>query len=352
MVRFADIIKVNKDQKEQTGISPVDRREGDMISLNDSQAFAVEAENISASPSLKESARLETVTQYEKFIESAMNVRDRVGTDQGISPSPILADLHHILDNNLVDELYEYAMSAPEDYEERMVHTLCETITSLKVGKGLGYDFKMLLKLGLAAFLENVGMYKIPESILQKKEKLDKAEIEKIREHPRIGSEILGGMGDGYEWLAEVALQVHERADGSGYPKGLKEEEINELASIIGLVDTYVAMIKHRPYREKHNPTDAIKFIINEGRELYPSRLLKVFLNQISLFPVSTYVRLNNKAIGRVLSTDEDRPLRPLIEILYDGQGKKMEERELVPLTENPLLYVMESMDENELSGM
>ena len=77
-----------------------------------------------------------------------------------------------------------------------------------------------------------------------------------------------------------------------------------------------------------------------------------MFLNQISLFPVSTYVRLNNKSVGRVLSTDTDRPLRPLIEILYDGQGKKMEERELVPLTENPLLYVMESIDEKELSTM
>ncbi len=216
----------------------------------------------------------------------------------------------------------------------------------------MGYDIEMLLKLGLAAFLENVGMYKVPEGILQKKGTLDRGEIERVREHPKMSFELLGQMGERYNWLAEVALQVHERADGSGYPKGLKEEEIDELALIIGLVDTYVAMIKSRPYREKHNPTDAIKFIITDGRELFSSKILKVFLNQISLFPVSTYVRLNNKSVGRVLSTDKGRPLRPTIELLYDSRGNKMEERELIPLTENPLLHVTESIDEKEFFGI
>lgn len=338
MVRFADIVKIKKEE--------------DMTRQSDAQALAVEEKTISTGPSLIESAHLETITYYEKFVESAINVRDRVKNDQGISPSPILSDLHYILDNNFIDGLYEYSMSAAEDHEERLAHSVGETFTCLKVGKGMGYDIKMLLKLGLAGFLENVGMYKVPESILQKKEKLGRGEIEKIREHPKMSSELLGQMGEKYSWLSEVALQVHERADGSGYPQGLKGEEIDELASIIGLVDTYVAMTKSRPYREKHNPTDAIKFIINDGRELFPSKILKVFLNQISLFPVSTYVRLNNKAIGRVLSTDKNRPLRPTVELLYNAQGKKMEGQEIVPLSQNPLLHVMESIDEKEISGM
>ena len=170
-----------------------------------------------------------------------------------------------------------------------------------------------------------------------------------IRNHPEVSYQILARLGRGYEWLAEVALQVHERSDGSGYPKGLEEADISELAAIIGLIDTYVAMIKNRPYRDKFVQTDAIKFIIKEAKDLFPARILKVFLNQISLFPVNTLVRLNNKSIGRVVSTDKSQPLRPTIELMYDTHGNRLQTREFVRLADNPLLYIIESINDSEL---
>jgi len=74
-----------------------------------------------------------------------------------------------------------------------------------------------------------------------------------------------------------------------------------------------------------------------------------VFLNQISLFPVNTLVRINNKSIGRVLSTDKNQPLRPIIELLFDAKGNKMRKGEFIGLSENPLLYIVESIAENEV---
>ncbi len=207
----------------------------------------------------------------------------------------------------------------------------------------------MLLKLGLAAFLENVGMYKIPDSIIKKRGKLEEGEIKIIKAHPRRSTEILGRMGERYKWLAQIALQVHERADGSGYPNGLKGKEIHELASIIGLMDIYMAMIQNRAYRDKFIPSDAMKFIIKDAKKLFPPKILKVFLTLISLFPVNTYVRLNNKSVGRVISTDKDQPFRPTIELLYDGLGNKLEERKVIRLSENPLLNLIESIDEKKL---
>ncbi|MGD8228453.1 MAG: HD domain-containing phosphohydrolase [Desulfobacteraceae bacterium] len=295
-------------------------------------------------------ASLEVVNCYEKLIGKAIEIRNRVTSDQGISPSPILSDLHHIVSNDLIDKLYEYAMSTTHEYDEIIVHNVHVALASLRVGEGIGYDTRKLLELGLAAFLQNVGMYKIPEHILKKDGRLAESEMEVIRNHPQTSSQILSRMGARYKWLAEVASQVHERADGSGYPQGLRGPEISELASIIGLMDTYVAMIMKRPYRNKHLRPDAVKFIIKEGKGLFPPRILKVFLNQISLFPVSTYVRLNNKSIGRVISTDKNQPLRPKIELLYDGLGKKIEEKEIVRLSDNPLLYIVESIDETELA--
>ncbi|MBN1850166.1 MAG: HD domain-containing protein [Deltaproteobacteria bacterium] len=300
--------------------------------------------------SLIDNFSAEAIAYYKKFIEKAAEIKERIINDQGISPSPILSILHEVINKNLIDELYDYSMSVPGHLDEMVIHAVDVTFTALKIGKGMDYDTKMLLRLGLAGFLENVGMYRIPDNILKKEGKLTKDEVLVIKGHPEIGSEMLGRMGERYQWLANVALQIHERSDGSGYPRGLKGPEITELASIIGLVDVYVAMIKKRPYRDKFVQTDAIKSIIEASRGLFPQRIVKVFLNQISLFPVNSYVRLNNRSIGRVISTNPDQPLRPTIECIYDGSGRYLKERQVISLSDNPLLYIEGSVNENELS--
>jgi HD-GYP domain-containing protein (c-di-GMP phosphodiesterase class II) len=357
MVRFSDIIK-DGEQKEPSKKSPENGAEDEDLNLSDSQIsrvmsdtqiLKVKGEKASSAPSFRKEWSAEVITYYESFIERAIDIQSRVRNEQGISPSPILSDLHHILNKDLVDKLYEYAMFASADDHWLLVHNVRMTFVSLILGQGLGYDIKMLLKLGLAALLENVGMYKLPESVLEKKGSLDDNEMTLIREHPKKSYEILDQMGERYRWLAEVAVQVHERTDGSGYPYGLKGGEIYELSSVIGLTDMYVAMTSNRPYRDRIVQTDAIKHVVEEAKGEFPANIRKVFLNRISLFPVNTYVMLNNKSIGRVISTEKEKPLRPTIELLYDSTGGKMERREVVRLSENPLLYITESIHEKDL---
>jgi HD-GYP domain-containing protein (c-di-GMP phosphodiesterase class II) len=361
MVRFSDIV-VNEDKKKPRKKDPASiikagEKESAALSdaeiegaLSDTQILKVRGERSFYTPAVREEWSSEVIAYYEKFVQRGMDTRDRVRNGQGLSPSPILSDLHHILNQDLIEDLYEYSMFCPGDYEEILLHDVKVTFVALIVGKGLGYDLRMLLKLGLAGLLENVGMYEIPEAVLQKKQQLDDEAMASIREHPKRSYEILAEMGEKYRWLAEIALQVHERADGSGYPYGLKKEQIYEMSFIIGLSDVYVAMITDRPYRDKFVQTDAIKYIIEEGSGQFPTEIRKVFLNQLSLFPVNTYVRLNNKSIGRVLCTDRNQPLRPTIELVQDSAGHKMLKRELIQLSENPLLYITESLHERDIS--
>ena len=349
MVRFSDIIKLG-DKNTAKEVSHKAEKE-EQPRLSETQVLETMGEKPAPAPSSADNSSLEVVSYYEKFIEKAIEIRDRVIGDQGISPSPILSDLHHILENKLIDKLYEYSMSTSDDYDQIIVHNVNVTFASLRMGEGMNYETKRFLQLGLAAFLQNIGMYKIPDHILRKESSLEEFEMEIIRRHPEVGSHILSKMGSRYQWLVEVALQVHERSDGSGYPRGLKGPEISELASIIGLTDTFIAMIKPRPYRDKLLRPEAVKYIIKEAKRLFPPKILKVFLNQISLFPVNTYVRLNNKSIGRVVSTDQKQPLRPEIELLYDALGAKLRKKEIVRLSENPLLYITESIDDRKTPG-
>lgn len=349
MVRFSDIKEIREktvqkdtDQPKDSGASPLRLSDPPFSELSKKESLMPEKTGLDGDSS-------DVAALYEKLVQSAKDIQEKVASDEAIVPSPILADLHAVIDRDLVQSLFEYAMSRHGDWKEVSIHTVEVILASLMLGRGMGYDRKKLLELGLAAFLENVGMYRIPEGILQKPTKLEPGEIERIREHPEASARILSRLGERYGWLADVASQVHERADGSGYPKGLKGAEISEFASIIGLVDSYVAMIRRRAYRDRILQPDAIRFILKEAKTQFATKTLKAFLNSISLFPFNTYVKLNNKSIGRVISTDRNHPLRPTVQVLFDGLGNKPEQREIVRLSDNPLLYIVETVDDRDL---
>ena len=342
--RFSDIIREKSKQNgEKKPSETIKTEEGFRLS----NSRILKAYN----PETSHFGRTDTEAQsyYMAFIDKAQETGHSVKDDRQIRPSQVLFDLNEVINRDMIDSIYAYAMSAKNDLEYIVTHTVDVTFTSLKIGKGMNYDLKMMLRLGLAAFLENVGMYKIPEDKLSIKGKLLTGEITLIRQHPETSYDLLANLGERYAWLAEAALGIHERSDGSGYPSGLKEEEILELSSIIGLSDTYCALIRNRPYRDKLINTEAIRFIIDEGRKKFPSRIIRNFLDQISIFPVNTYVKLSNGSIGRVLSTNRRHPLSPVIEILYDSEGNKLKNRPEIALAKDPLLYIDKSIDPDEL---
>ena len=119
---------------------------------------------------------------------------------------------------------------------------------------------------------------------------------------------------------------------------------MSEFASIVGLADTYVALTSERPYRKRLVPADAVKWILSEGKTLFPTRILRAFMNEISVYPVGTYVKLNNGSLGQVISAEKNQPLRPHVKVLHDFRGNKKEERTVIRLLDQPLLYIKESL--------
>jgi hypothetical protein len=348
MVRFADIVtsKIKSGVVEKIGPVEVDEKP---YRIADLRVLEQLADGPPASKSDDTGPALEAAGHYEELLHCALDIRDRVMDNRKINPLPVLSIIQSITAADLIDELYEYAMSSNCDSQGLPGPTMEVTFASMKVGRGMGYGGNELIRLGLTAFLENAGMYKIPGRVLNKEVRLGGEDLSVIRSHTLISYKILAGMGEKYRWVAKLALQTHERSDGSGYPKGLKGEEIAEVASIIGLTETYIAMIKRTPYRDPYSQTDAVKFVIEDARRQFPVKVLKAFFNEISLYPVHTYVKLNSEAIGRVQTTNKRRPLRPRISLLYDSEGKKLRTPRMIDLSDDPLFYIVKSIDEKDL---
>lgn len=131
--------------------------------------------------------------------------------------------------------------------------------------------------ISLAAVLQNVGKIALPEDILKKKGPLTDEERKIVEQSPTIGAKILEPAKHLHA-VASVIESYHECWDGTGYPKGLKGEDIPLESRIIALIDAYVAMTSDRPWRAALSKEEAVQTIKNEAGKKWDPRLVKLFL--------------------------------------------------------------------------
>jgi PAS domain S-box-containing protein/putative nucleotidyltransferase with HDIG domain len=129
----------------------------------------------------------------------------------------------------------------------------------------------------IAALVHDIGKINIPAEILSKPSKLNEMEFSLIKNHPKVGYDILRKID--FPWpVAKIVLQHHEKIDGSGYPQGLKGEKILLEAKIIGVADVVEAMSSHRPYRPSLGIDKALEEIIQNRGVLYDPEVVDVCL--------------------------------------------------------------------------
>jgi len=288
---------------------------------------------------------------YDEFYEFLAEVLNAAKTDQKFSIDRGVELVAKVIDTpSAIESLYRKAIYRKEFKYDSKVHGINVAIFAIKIGEGLGYKRDQLVELGIAALIHDIGMCKIPDEVVNKEGILTNDEYALIKKHPQFGYDIvLNALGEKYKWLAEVVSQEQEREGGQGYPRGLTGNEIHEYAKVIGMVDVYEALSHPRPQRKRFLPYEATKVIVNSSKNMFPQKLIKALLTKLSCFPISSYVVLNSKAIGRVVDTNEASPLRPVIEMLYDNTGKKLTEKKIVKLQDTPLLYITDSMFEEDL---
>jgi HD-GYP domain-containing protein (c-di-GMP phosphodiesterase class II) len=229
-------------------------------------------------------------------------------------------------------------------------HSINVAILASGIGMTLEYDKQQLLNLCVSSLLHDLGLLKIPEKIIKKPGKLSKDEFAHVKKHCAYGLDLLANISDMPESIQEVVYEHHERINGSGYPEGKKGPEISELAKIVAIIEVYEAMTHPRPYRtQKIIPYEGVREVVQEARRSFEPRLVKKFLRFITPYPLGSFVLLNNNEIGRIVQTDEDRPLRPVVEIFFDAEGKPPEEPKRINLAKFPVLHIEKAIDDTLL---
>jgi putative nucleotidyltransferase with HDIG domain len=186
---------------------------------------------------------------------------------------------------------------------------------ALLMGVTLGYNYEMLRTLGTGAMLHDIGKTLIPDFILHKPGKLTEAEFEVMRSHPERGLKAIQGFKWSSPEVRAIVLHHHERFNGSGYPHGLKGRDIPEMARVVGLCDTYDALVAKRIYKPGIPPYQAYQIIINSMNVHFEARMVWAFQNLVVPYPKNCIVVLSTGEVAKVTKVNRDDPLRPSVEM-------------------------------------
>ncbi|MEW6749911.1 MAG: HD domain-containing phosphohydrolase [Candidatus Latescibacterota bacterium] len=289
---------------------------------------------------------------YRQLVQVAEHVYAASECSRPLDEATVIAGLRQALAALRVDDalLSETVRQRQESrsWPQRAANT---AVLAMRLGAELEYDERRLLALGLCALMHDVGMLRVPREILDGG-RLTPEQLQVLKRHPLDSQEIVNGFGAGFEWAAKIVVQVHERYDGSGYPAGLRDGEVHEMARIIGVADTYEAMAHPRADREARVTYHALKEIIDLRNTLYERRVIKALIQIVSIFPLGSLVKLNNGEIGRVIATSRTHPTRPVVEVLIDSRQQRLSPPRRLDLQDEPMLYIVDpAIDEGVLGS-
>lgn len=213
------------------------------------------------------------------------------------------------------------------------MHSLDTCIMSTFLGMSSSFNEFEIKELGIGAILHDVGKTKVPISIIGKKGKLTNEEFDEVKKHTLYGGEILRKNYNISGSIIKIVEQHHERADGRGYPYGLKTEEISKFAKIVCISDVYDAVSNDRCYRKKFSPNEAYELILGGAGTIFDCDIVDKFKNTFAIYPLGACVKLSSGEEGYVIKQNKGFPDRPMVRILYDKDTKQP-----VPIYEIDLL--------------
>jgi len=248
----------------------------------------------------------------------------------------------------LVEELSHYVDAKPDSvlkvsgksgartyYPQRSVAT---TVFFLLLVKELVESFQELLELLSSSLLKDIGQSLLPREITQKAGKLTDKEIALIRKHPLLTEKVLrdsGGLGPD---AIRIAKHHHERADGTGYPDGLRGPEWHPMSHFLAICDVFDAVSTDRAYAKGTNTYQAMGQVVQMANSAFERKMVNRFVRMFGLYPNGTFMKFNSGEVGVVTGQNHANLVRPKVKILFDNKGNETAEPIPVDLTRNDLL--------------
>lgn len=259
--------------------------------------------------------------RYDQLMNSLHTTFQSVASEKHIDLNTIregMRDLAGSLERNPDALMWLLRLKGVDQYS--FDHALDVSVHLLLLGTQVGWRGAPLMDLGMAGMLQDIGKIQLPAEILAKREPLTAEENLLVRSHVASSLEILSTQTQVSPDVLQLVARHHERWDGSGYPQGMRETKIGLGAEMAGLVDSFCAMLKNKPYRTAIGHQQALEELFNlRGRQFNPA-LMEQFVQCVGLYPVGTLVELSTGEVGVVIQQNRVQRSRPRVLLLLDAE--------------------------------
>ncbi|MHA7808982.1 MAG: HD-GYP domain-containing protein [Marinobacter adhaerens] len=254
-------------------------------------------------------------SQAQGLVGEFMN-HAKVGSAIDVAPIHQLADelQHSVLRN-------ANALSCLGRIREKdnylLEHSVNLSVLMSLFGNHRGLSSDVLHQTIVGALLHDLGKILTPDEILHKPGRLTPEEFEVMKLHARHSRDILATTEGIGELTVITAAQHHERMDGTGYPEGLRGDEISEYGRMVAISDVYDAITADRVYHKGMTPTQGLKKLLEWSGSHLDQVLVKQFIRCLGLYPVGSLVLLESGRLGVVVEANESDQRLPTVRVMY-----------------------------------
>lgn len=274
---------------------------------------------------------------YQTVIDLLQNITVKVSRGGHIDFAPVQAQAEEVLKQLDAKGEPLLGLARQDQYDAfTFGHSLRVTVLSMHFAKALTNDRELLIRIGTAALLHDVGKSLIPFEILHSPHTLSAEERREMNRHSELGAECLLGHHDSDPLAIVAAFGHHRSPDGKGYPNTAHEHHAEMVTNIVKICDVFEALTAARPYKHPMSPIRAYRVMIAMGDRL-DQRLLKKFIERNGIYPVGQLVTLTTGETALVHEQTAD-PLAPIVTVIENAEGQVLaeEEQQLLDLSDIP----------------
>ncbi len=230
-------------------------------------------------------------------------------------------------------------------------HSVKTAILALALADYLKYPPYKQIDIGLAGLLHEIGLLKIPDALHLADRPLSAQEKKTLMAHPVLGFRILKSAGFPAD-VCRAVLEHNERMDGSGSPQRLTGDKLSDYGRILAVAASYNAATSKRPYKSGADGHSGLLDLLKDAGKRYDERVLAALVYTLSLYPIGTYVRMSNQAIGVVVNANREDPKHPLVKLIIDENGNRYANPPLVQTREGDEVTIASSLTKEELRSI